>query len=154
MRKAISVIALAMLFLSMIPGVTWSGYRFSQNLLATATTLGAGASKVNGVGFTSTEINLIQQPSLGALTVTFARAAGAADVVTFYFEVSADGGTTWSTFEGTNIAVATNHDVISGTTVRSTWIVELGGISHIRLAKIVNGDAANALTAVNVKVSF
>ncbi len=150
MRKII----FAVLCLALLAWPVMADYSYSLNLIATAIAVGAGATKIEVTDFTAVEANISHQGSFGALTVTFTRAAGAADTVDFYFEVSADGGTTWSTFEGTTISVATNHAVISGTTVRATWVIDFGGISHIRLAKVVNNDAVHALTAVNVKVSF
>ena len=111
-------------------------------------------TKANGTDFTSVEVNVVNLPSQGALTVTFARAAGSASTVDFYFEISTDGGSTWATFEGAQISIATNHAVISATTVRSALLVDLGGVSNIRLSKIVNGDGSNNITAANVSISF
>ena len=153
MKKAIIALAIvAALILTAIPG--GADYRYSKAFLATAVGVNAGVTKANGTDFTSVEVNVVNLPSQGALTVTFARAAGSASTVDFYFEISTDGGSTWATFEGAQISIATNHAVISATTVRSALLVDLGGVSNIRLSKIVNGDGSNNITAVNVSISF
>lgn len=142
------------LILACLVAMSSGSYRYSKSFIATAISVNAGVTKTNVADFTSVEIDIMNQPAMGALTVTFTRAAGGASAISFYFEVSADGGLTWSTFEGTPISITTNHDVISGTTVRSTFLCDFGGISHIRLAKIVNADGVNNTTAVNVAISF
>lgn len=152
MKKTIIAFAIIATLILMLPAKA-SAQIYSKDFLATATTLAAGESKVNGVGITSVEVLIANRGTQGALTVTFTRAAGAATTVDFYFEVSVN-GTDWSTFEGSTITIATNHAAVSGTTVRASYIVELGGLSHIRLQKVVNGDPANALTAVNCKISL
>lgn len=153
MKKIIIALAvIAALLSAAVPG--GADYRYSKSFLAAAASVNAGVTKTNVADFTSVEINVVSLPSQGALTVTFARAAGTTSTVDVYFEVSTDGGTTWATFEGTTLSIATNHAVISGTTVRSALLLDLGGISNIRLAKIVNNDSSNNITAVNVSISF
>jgi hypothetical protein len=151
-KKILTLLIAAVLIAAAIP--LGADYRYSKAFLAAAIGVNAGVTKTNGSDFTSVEINVVSLPSQGALTVTFARAAGTASTVDVYFEVSTDGGSTWATFEGTTISVATNHAVISGTTVRSALLIDLGGISNIRLSKIVNNDGSNNVTAVNVSISF
>ena len=96
---------------------------------------------------------------LTVITVTFARAAGSASKVSFYFQVTYDAGITWTDFvepiSGLEcIEVATNHGIINGTTVRVTQAFFVPMVNRIRLAKIVNGDGSNALTAINATLSY
>ena len=91
--------------------------------------------------------------------MTFTRSAGSTSTVDFYFQVSYDNGTTFSDYhdpvsDADYISIATNHAVISGNIVRVTRIISIAGISHIKLAKITNNDASNALTLCNATVSW
>jgi hypothetical protein len=129
----------------------FSSQSYYAAFLDTAVDVGAGMTKVNVTDFTSkshfTPVNT------ASITITFTRAAGSASTVDFYFQVSFDGGTTWANYRST-ISVPTNEPVISGTTCRVLTPVNLYGVSHIRLWKIVNGDVGNALTAVNATISY
>jgi len=149
--KKIIIAALCLVFLAW-PAA--ADYRWSQDFLAVAVNVAANTAATNGAEFTSVNINIANQAGTGAITVTFARAAGTAATVDFAFEISTDGGATYATFEGGTISVATQHAVISGTTVRVAYLVDLGGVSHIRLKSITNNDLANNITAANVKISF
>ncbi len=151
MKKFLVMIAL----LSMVVLSGAGNYRRSQAFLATAVDVDASASAVNGTEFTSREIRVSQlgDPESVAITVTFTRAAGAADLISFEFEGSYDGGTTWTTVYFSQIQVATNATAVSNV-VRKTVIVAVNGISHLRLSKIANGDAANNTTACNASMSI
>jgi hypothetical protein len=124
----------------------------SENFIATAISVNASATATNGSEFTSREQSAKAQA--GQIIITFTRAAGSSSLtVDFYFQISFDGGTTWADYvEG--VGVETGHAVISGTTVRVSRPISLAGCSHIRLAKIVNNDTANNLTAVNAAFSY
>ena len=150
MRKFI----LAIILLLTIP--LMGAYRKSADFLASAVAVNATITKVNGTDFTSVEVNLSYPPDLptiGALTVTFTRAAGSASTVDFEFQVSYDGGTSWTTAYYVRIQVATNETAVSNV-VKVTKPVYLYGISHMRLYRIVNNDGANNLTACNAKISL
>lgn len=131
---------------------------YTANFLDTAVDVGAGATATNGTEFTSNELEigrwLAEKQQPGAIIVTFTRAAGTADTVDFELEVSYNGGTTWASFEGVGIKVATNHAVISGTTVRVHIEVNFYGISTIRVHSIKNNDSTNGITACNVTLSL
>lgn len=128
------------------------------NFIATAISMTASKTAVNGTDFTSKALPAQIEP-WSLLTITFTRAAGSASTVTFTFQVSYDGGTTWANFIDpltgleTYFAIATNHAVISGTTVAVSKPIRLSGVTHIRLQSIVNADSSNALTLVNATLS-
>ena len=133
----------------------------SQAFLATGVSCGTSASVVNDTDFASglVRISYIGRPATAALTVTFTRVTGSSLTVEFYFQVSYDGGTTWSDFhdpvsDADYFSVATNHAAVTGNVVRVTRVTNLSGISHIRLSKITNNDTAVALTACNATVSW
>jgi len=158
-RKSIFIAIILTLAMSVLASAQY--IRTNRDFLAAAIGLTAAETKVNGVGFTSVEVPMPQVSTvlLTVMTVTFTRAAGSTSKVSFYFQVSYDDGTTWTDFvepiSGLEcIEVATNHGVISGTTVRVTQAFFVPMVNRIRLSKIVNGDGANALTAVNVKLSY
>jgi hypothetical protein len=128
----------------------------SEAFLATAVNCNASATVTNGVDFTSATVraSYIGRPSVGAISVTFTRAAGSATLtVDFYFQASYDNGTTWADYIE-SFSVETGHAVLSGTTVKVTKPINLYGVSHLRLSKIVNNDTANNLTACNATFSF
>ncbi len=139
--------------ISLLLAIPLSGsWRYSANFLSAAINLNAGLTATNGSEFTSNELK--DSAEIVACTVQFTRAAGAADTVDFAFEASYDNGTSWATFEGVTISIASNHSVISGTSVSVLILVYVPGVSHLRLKSIVNGDGVNNLTAINVSVSY
>jgi hypothetical protein len=156
MRK--HALATLVMFLFLV-ATSWAQISYAVNFLATATALDASETHVNGTDFTSLNVSIPANQGSALFTVTFTRAAGAASKVSFYFQVSYDLAATWADFvdpmSGLEcIEVLTNHTVVSGTTVRVSQMFMLIGASHIRLAKVVNADAANALTAVNASISW
>lgn len=125
---------------------------FYADFLAAAVALNASATKVNVSDFTS--LSLPCGAHAGLLMLTFTRAAGSASLtLDFYFQVSYDGGTTWADYIEP-ISIETGHDVFSGTTVRVARSANVQGASHIRLAKVVNNDTGNNLTAVNAGFAY
>ena len=143
------------LFLSiLILAVSLFGwYTQDWDFLDTAVDVNASATKVNGTDFTSNEIKIMSRKDGGAITVTFTRATGSASTLDFEFQASCDGGTPWSTAYYVKIEVATNETAVSNV-VRKTIQVNLWGISHIRLYRIVNNDGANNVTACNAILSL
>ena len=126
----------------------------------TAFALNASATKVNVSDFTSVVVSIPANVTKGILITTFARAAGSGSLAAaFYFQVSYDNGTTWADYVDPvtgleYVAVLTGHGVIATTTVRVANFINLGGITNIRLAKVINNDSGNNLTAVNASISF
>jgi len=148
MKKLLVLIWILLLILPLA-----ASHKKNVDFVTTGFDLAISGTKVIGdTGFTDNKVGVTDAPG-GLITATFTRAAGSASTVVFYFQVSYDRGTTWADFIQT-VEVATNHSIISGTTVRVSEPVDLRGISHIRWSKAVNGDAANALTAVNVAISW
>jgi hypothetical protein len=148
MKKLFVLIGILLLILPLT-----GSWKRSTNFVTTGFALAAGATKVIGdTGFTDNKLGTTDA-SIGLLTVTFTRAAGSTSTVDYYFQVSYDGGTTWSDYIE-SIGIATNHSVMSGTTVIVSKPVNLFGVSHIRWSKVVNGDVVNAVTAVNAVLSI
>ncbi len=123
--------------------------------LSSGENVNASTTAVNGTDFTSVEIFVarFEEKFIGAITVTFTRAAGSASTVDFEFQASYDGGTTWSTAYYVRIQVPTNETAVSNV-VRATREVQFYGVSHVRLYRIVNNDGANNLTACNATLSI
>lgn len=128
-------------------------YNYSYRFLSgDGISVDAGVTKINVTDFDSKEVS-IRVATQVALTIVFDRAAGSSSTVEFAFEGSYDGGTTWATFEDVTILVATDHPVISGTTVRVLKLVNTPGVSHIRWESVTNNDGANDITNCNVVLS-
>ncbi len=127
-------------------------YRRHTDILDGTLGVGTSTTATNGTDFTSANIKIHDVPFIG-ITAIFTRAAGSASLVTFLLEVSYDGGTTWATFKGTDITIATNTAAVTGNIVRCFYEVQVWGASNIRLKSIQNADGANAISAVNVVVS-
>ena len=93
-------------------------------------------------------------PNQGLITIIFTRSgSGTSAEVDFEFQVSYDGGSTWTTSAYTTVSVATNARAVDSV-VRHSQPVHLYGVSHIRLAFIVNADATNNLTLCQAVLSL
>lgn len=135
--------------------VTTADVQTQENFLATAVaSIGASTTVTNGTDFTSKSLTVgpASHPVAGVVVV-FTRAVGAASTLDVNFEVSYDNGTTWASYDDGQVQVATNHAVISGTTVRYYTLLALYGASHVRLKSMVNNWSGGALTSVNVSLS-
>jgi len=132
----------------------WAMY--TQPFLSADIAVNAGVLKVNGTDFTSAEIDVDRFSGNGtaSLYMQFTRAAGSASTIDANFEVSSNGGATWATLEGGTLSVATNHSVISGTTVRVYKQYNLNGVGKIRLQSVKNNDASNNITAFNITLGI
>lgn len=113
------------------------------------------ATATNGTEFTSSSIH-VSRPNFAAvvaITVTFT-GDGSMDGedVDFIFQVSHDDGTTWSSTDYVTISRASDTDHVTNV-VYYTETVQVYGISHIRLWKVTNNDAANSITDVNATLS-
>ena len=137
-----------------------ASYRWHDALLDGTRGVLATDTATNVTDFTSKDMLVYDVPVIG-VTVMFDRAAGSASTVDFVFEACYDGGSNgppvtgahWATFAGTDIKVATNTAVVTGSTVRVFYEVAVYGASHFRLKSVTNNDVANNITAVNVVVS-
>jgi len=134
----------------------YSGYE--TFIAADIASLAASSTATNGSEFTAVAINCTWPPQRASMTTalividfTGDGSMDGADV-DFYFQVSYDGGTTWTTDEVVIIDCPSDTDHSSNTVIHA----ELINIkwSHIRLWKVVNGDAANGLTLINAYIVF
>jgi len=135
--------------------VSPQSYQGNYPFLTAGVNVNLSTAAVNGTDFTSEPV-WISRPGCGdkvAITVTFTRAAGTASTVDFEFQASYDGGTTWTTAYFVNLQTATNETAVSNV-VRKITLVNVPGVSHLRLYRINNTDAANNLTACNASVSL
>ena len=144
----------ACLFLFTGPASSQS-YISNDTFLATAVNVAKDTTVTNGTNFSSGAVR-VSHPGYGAIcaiTVTFTRAAGSTSTLDFEFQCSYDSGTTYSTSYYVRLRPATNETAVSNV-VRYTSLVYIYGISHLKLYRIVNNDATNAVTACNATVSF
>lgn len=128
-------------------------YRNSQDFLATAEDVNDNTTAVNGTDFTSREINISDWWSQGSITVWFTPAVPAAVAVDFEFQVSSDGGTSWSSAYYVKISEDSNQTQDGSGVVRTTTEVNFFGISHIRLYRIVVGNGAGNCTVMNARIA-
>ena len=130
-------------------------YTGNTAFLATAIAVAADTVEVVGTGIATHSLPLGSQEIIG-ITCVFTPAGAAADTVDFYFEVSYDGGTTWASLSKDAIAkIPTNQAVVTGgAVVRVFYEVMVYGASHIRWSSVDNNDAVNALSGVNVYLSY
>jgi len=129
-----------------------ANYRFLGSPLSVA----ASGTATDGTEFNSLEPRVSHNGygAVCAITVTFVRdGAGTTDTVDFEFQASFDGGTSWSTAYYVRLRVATNETAISSTVI-VTDPVNIYGISHLRLYRVVNNDSATNLTYCNAYVSL
>lgn len=128
------------------------GYRNHEDFLATAeASIAAAATATNGSEFTSrTEPT---DPEKVCITCIFTTAGGDGGEVLFSFQASFDGGTTYTSNAFKAIGIPSDEDNASNV-VRHAELVDVSGISHLRLWKVTNGDAATAITSVNATISW
>ena len=155
MFKKIGLFFISFLFIVALP--LNGDYYKHKDFLSDAIDVGANVVKEAGTDFITWEPDFDPLNTV-ALTVEFTRAAGTSSTVDFEFEVSFDGGDTWALFRDSLsnplIRIPTNTTVISGTTVRVTFQVNVYGYSDIRLKSIDNNDTLNGITAVMVTLSY
>ena len=150
--KKLFLILLTVAFLFMPLMADYTG---NTAFLATAITVAANTVEVVGTGIATHSLPLGSQEIIG-ITCIFTPAGAAADTVDFYFEVSYDDGTTWASLSKDAIAkIPTNQAVVTGeSAVRVFYQVIVYGASHIRWSSVDNNDAVNALSGVNVYMSY
>ena len=144
---------IALLLLVLVPVLLMGSWRYKGNFLTTGVDVGTSTTKVNVTHFASAEINIPRDVQLVLMTVTFTRTTGSASKVYFEFQASNDNGLTWTTAYIQRIEVATNETAVSNVVRYAEW-VPAAGVSNFRLSTIQNLDAAVALTACNVAISF
>jgi len=130
-------------------------YTGNTAFLATAIAVAADTVEVVGTGIATHSLPLGSQEIIG-ITCEFIPAGASASTVDFYFEVSYDGGTTWASLSKNAIAeIPTEQAVVTGeSAVRVFYEVNVYGASHIRWSSVDNNDAVNALSGVNVYLSY
>jgi len=143
----------AVLLVLLLATASFGDHRGESDFIATAiATITTGATATNGSEFTSRELPVRTQ--MATITVTFTHAgAGDGANVDFYFQASYDNGSTWTTNEFILTQVASNiAPAAAGARIYSAvdWFQ---GISHIRLWKVTNNDAAS-ITLVNATLSW
>ena len=129
-----------------------AGWTYKEDFLTVGVSCAHSETLVNATGFISIHVTSGRSPA-GTLTITFTRTTGTASTVDFQFQGSFDGGTTWTTSYFVHIAIATNTTAVSNV-VRDSTLINLNGISHLRLYQIVNGDASTDLTLCNATLSY
>lgn len=159
MKKALVILAL----LLVIPVFAdYSGYEIfivdANGDAADIASLAASSTATNGSEFTAFAIDCTWPPSRAAKTTALIvldfTGDGSMDGsdIDFYFQVSYDGGTTWTTDEYVIIDVASDAAHSSNTVIHAEIIN--AKFSHIRLWKVDNLDAANAITLINAYIVF
>ena len=130
-------------------------YITNAAFLGTAVSCSAGNTLTNGTDFTSVPVRVSHSGygSVVAITVTFTRTTGTSSTVDFEFQASYNNNTTWSTAYFVRIQVVTNETASSNVVIKTT-LVNVHGISHLRLYRIVNNDGSTDLTACNATMSI
>ena len=152
MKKRIILTVFMIFALAVLASPEW---RVGFTFLRTAVNCNASTTVTNQTNFVSGNepISFPGYDSVVAITITFTRAAGSASNVDFRFQVSNDDGTSFSTAPYVTISVPTNSDADTNV-VRHTELINIHGLSHIRLYQVVNNDGANNVTACNATLSF
>ena len=149
-RLKLFTIFLAILFVT----VAFGDQRGEKDFLATAeASIALSTTAVNGTAFDSR--SLVVPTSMATITITFTGDASSdGGSVDFYFQSSYDNGSTWTTAELIKISVDSDEISASPYLVSKSFVDWYQGISHVRLWKVVNGDATSAITLVNATLSW
>lgn len=123
----------------------------------------ASAELVNGVDFECNGVSIPGHAGTGTLIVEFYResATGTSDLVVADVEGSIDGAT-WFKIDELDLSVATDSNAVETITIEGTdydvvrvgFLVNLYGISMLRLASIENQDSLTDLTNYNLIISI
>lgn len=123
----------------------------------------ASADLVNGTDFECLGVSIPGHAGIGTIIVEFYRESGAgtSDVVVPDIEGSFDGAT-WFKINEVNLSVATNTNAIEIVTIEETdydvvrvgFIINLYGISMLRLAGVENQDSVTNLTNFNLIIGI
>lgn len=135
----------------------WNDMLLNSVAAVTAIDIAASATATNGTDYTSLELP-VEHSIRVVISITFARAAGSSSTVDVELEVSTDHKKTWSTYRGGSanpmIQVATNSEVITGTTVNMAYQINAAGISHFKIKDIENTDSSNGVTDLQIRISM
>jgi len=151
------ILAIATIFiLASSVMVSSQSYQENHRFLGTTVDVSSGGTATDGTHFNSQDIRIswAGYGNVVAITISFT-GDGSMDGsdVDFFFQVSYDGGTTWTTDAYVEVDVASDA-AHSSNVVRHTELVNVHGISHIRLYQIVNNDSTSGITACNAWVSL
>ena len=148
--KRLKFLTIFLVFLFAV--ASFGDYGGHQNFLATSYASLAADGTYTKTTWTTDEMIVIPS-SWAMITVTFTTAGGDGNEIEFYFQVSCDNGSTWSTTDWFVIWVDSDEENVDGVVV-CPWFEIFPGASHIRLWKIYNGDQVTAITAVNASLSW
>lgn len=136
---------------------------FVKRFLDTGVDVAASATLVNGTDFTCNGVSIPGHAGTGTLIVEFYResATGTSDFVVADVEGSIDGAT-WFKIDELDLSIATNTNAVETITIEGTdydvvrvgFLVNLYGISMLRLASIENQDSLTNLTNYNLIISI
>lgn len=111
--------------------------------------IAASTTAVEGTDFTGHDVALGSTDKISVQVEATGDNASAGGTVTFRF-VSSPNGTDFDTESFQDVTVSLN-----GTnTVRSTLILDIEGISHLRLEEIENGDGSYALSNPTARYGY
>jgi len=145
---------LAMLLAIMLTSLSFADYRSGKNFLATAyASISAGATYTKSSWTSAEELVLPTEKATITIIFTHDGSVGTAQEVDFFFQVSYDNGSTWTTDGYVEVDVETDDDH-SSNIIRHAEPITGPGISQIRLYKVVNNDASTAITLVQATLSW
>ena len=142
----------AILLAILLVPLSFGDYRGSADFLASDYASIASTATYTKTSWTRAEM-LVCSREIVAITIEFTIATANGDDIDFYFQASFDGGATWSTDEFVIVDCASDIATVASP-AKHTELVNVYGISHLRLWKVVNGDAVTAITAVNATMSW
>ena len=145
--KTIKIVLCLCLFASFL----FADWSESQEFLTVAeASIASGATATDGSEYTSWK----RVASSGTIAITgeFTIVTGDGANVEFRIFASYDNAANWSYL--TVLEIPSNTTPATGTTVRQTFFLNAGGISHVIVKSIKNGDAVNAITNVQAYLSY
>jgi len=148
---------LILLFSLLVVFPLFADQEYTCDFLASAIDVNDNTTAIDGTDFNSQLGSVKGKEPYGCITVMFTPASGAAVSIDFEFKVSTDSGNTWSTgLAGDSflrIQVNTNVNAVSGVVVH-TELVQLHGITHIKLNRVVVGNGAGNCTDIQATLSI
>lgn len=130
---------------------------YYKNFLSTAIDVNDNTTATEGTDFDSQVVSIGNQAAIGAVSVWFTPAAGAAVPIDFELAVSYDNGTTWTTGTGSDayvrIRVNTNVTAVDSVVYASERI-GFEGATHVKLYRVVVGNGAGNCTDINARLSI
>lgn len=126
---------------------------FVKFISSDISSIAAGGTATNGTDFTSSEIDVRYYSADAAIQVWFNPGSATAYNVDFYFQASVDTAYTWDTDYYIRIRVPMNRTASSGQVI-ITKGVDLGGISTLRLWKVVVNDPSNGVANAGCRIGL